>query len=101
MKNKRAMERFSLQFEAEIHSINGFVLSPPIKARTKDISSAGVFIYTENVQPVGIKVGIDIYLPIKKLKVTEKASTILRISGTITRVETTGMAVRIMSHNYI
>ncbi|MFC1867044.1 PilZ domain-containing protein [Thermodesulfobacteriota bacterium] len=93
------MERFDLEIPAKIKIPASGREDEAFDLLTTDISSGGAFFHTSQPLPEGTDVKIDLVLPISKLmKSLEKAKgdsthTYIKISGTVLRAESKGMAI--------
>jgi len=106
MAEKRKLERFDLKIPAKIKQAD---LSQNDRGEevpdltTSDVSSGGAFFHTTKPLPKGTDVKIELILPLDKLK--ELSDDILhaqiKVSGTVIRTESGGMAISFDSNYQI
>lgn len=95
MREKRKLERFELRIPAKVEVITSDQDRETLDIFTSDICSGGAFFHTEQPLPEGTDVHIDLILPLEKIKqLKEDAShAYIKITGTVLRSESSGMAV--------
>lgn len=96
MKNveRRKMERFTLNLKALLSVLDKDGEQKTIEAITRDISSGGAFLNTENSFPIGTKVNLGIFIPLEKFKNIFHNHSRIDVAGSVLRSEPQGMAVR-------
>jgi hypothetical protein len=94
-KEKRKLQRFSLEIPAKIEVIGTGKQKGTIEVLTSDICAGGAYFQTPDPLPQGTQVKIDMILPLEHLrKVSEEYSrAYIKVSGTVLRTESSGMAV--------
>ncbi len=92
MKEQRQFERFPLTLPARIETIN-LNKKQRFEFKTRDISSAGAFIYATEKFSEGEQFKIDLTLPSKKIKELTGAQGVITTRGTVVRSTDDGMAV--------
>ena len=96
---KRGLERFDLKIPARIELSHTDPRGEALSLFTRDISSGGAFFHTSEPLLEGTKVEIELILPMDKLmKNLEQfregyQHTNIKLSGTVLRKESTGMAI--------
>lgn len=98
MEEKRKLERFDLKIPAKIKLAD---LSQEDRGEeipdltTSDISSGGAFFHTTKPLPKGTDVKTDLILPLDKLKKLSEDSlhALIKVTGTVIRTESGGMAI--------
>ncbi len=106
MEEKRKLERFDLKIPAKIKLAD---LSQDDRGEeipdltTSDISSGGAFFHTTKPLPKGTDIKIDLILPLGKLKKLSEDSlhALIKVTGTVIRTESEGMAIRFDSNYQI
>ena len=95
MKNKRSLERFDLELPATIELLTSDQEKSLVNLLTTNISSGGAYFYTPQPLPKGIQVKIDLVLPLDKLKKLkdECKQAYIKVTGTVLRSESEGMAI--------
>jgi hypothetical protein len=92
---KRKVERFDLQVEAELHVQDESIMDKSQLLYTRDISSNGVFLLTRNPLPVGTLVDLNFLLNLHELNGTLKNKAInISTSGKVIRTDGQGFAVQ-------
>lgn len=81
------MERFSLNLPSLLWTGNGHK-EHKIETQTENVCAGGAFFKAEQTLPVGTDVKIDMLIPLDRLK------SLIKVSGTVIRVDKTGMAIR-------
>ena len=96
-KEKRKLERFDLGIPAKIEVLpwDQKREEDVLDLMTSDISSGGAFFHTSQPLPEGTEVKIDLVLPLDRLKELKEDcdQVYIRITGTVLRSESEGMAV--------
>lgn len=91
---RRGKERFSLEVPVMMSIVDKSREQKPYEYMTRDISSGGAFLMTDDPIAVGTDVKMDIVLSFMKVRTKkEEKKTHIDISGYITRTEDIGMAV--------
>jgi hypothetical protein len=106
MEEKRKLERFDLKIPAKIKLAD---LSQDVRGEeipdlmTNDISSGGAFFHTTKPLPKGTDISIDLILPLDKLKKLSEDSlhALIKVTGTVIRTESGGMAISFDSNYQI
>ena len=93
--DKRALERFDLKIPAKIEVRNSEQGEKILDLITRDICSGGAFLYTSQPLTEGINVKLDFMLPLNRLKKLNDdcRQAYIKITGTVLRSESTGMAI--------
>lgn len=95
MTEKRKVERFDLQVEAELHVQDEGIMDRPQRLLTRDISSDGVFLTTNNPLPIGTRVDMNFFLSLNKLNSNLKDKSVnISTSGKVIRADREGFAVQ-------
>ncbi len=96
MEEKRGMERYCLTVPAKVSIIDHENRLQGLQAYTKDVSSRGTFITTENKLDVGQKVFLELYLSINKLQEFFELDNSVRIevSGEVVRSVEDGVGIQ-------
>ena len=94
-KEHRKLERFRLEIPAKIEVIGTGKQKGTIEVLTSDICAGGAYFQTKKPLPQGTQVKIDMVLPLEHLrKVSEEYNrAYIKVSGTVLRTESSGMAV--------
>ncbi|MGD9033577.1 MAG: PilZ domain-containing protein [Desulfobacteraceae bacterium] len=94
-KEKRKMQRFRLEIPAKIEVISAGKQKGTIEVLTSDICAGGAYFQTRKPLPEGTQVKIDMVLPLEHLrKLSEEYNrAYIKVSGTVLRTESSGMAV--------
>jgi len=95
MKGKRRLERFDLHIPATLEFPASDQERSLLNLLTNNISSGGAFFHTARPLPEGIKVKIDLFLPLDKLKKLKDEYKVayIKVTGTVSRSESEGMAI--------
>jgi len=95
MTDKRRLERFDLELPATIELLTSDQEKSLVNLLTTNISSGGAYFYTPQPLPKGIQVKIDLVLPLDKLKKLkdECKQAYIKVTGTVLRSESEGMAI--------
>jgi hypothetical protein len=88
----RSIERFDLNLKAFVSVSESADKSGSLAMLTRDISSNGAYLLTENPLPVGTKVKVDMVLSLDKLKKLG-GKALIKTSGQVLRTELEGMAI--------
>lgn len=94
-KERRKLQRFTLEIPAKIEVIGAGKQRGKIELLTDNICAGGAFFKTPRPLPEGTQVKIDMVLPLEHLKrLSEKYSrAYIKVSGTVLRTDPSGMAV--------
>jgi hypothetical protein len=95
MKERRRLERYSLQAAATIGPEKGDAQGTVFKTVTRDISSAGAFVVTSQPLAAGETIQMELLLPISMLsQIMGKSSNVLvSVKGKVVRTDSNGMAI--------
>jgi hypothetical protein len=95
MKEKRRLERFDLELPATIELVTPDHEKSLLNLLTTNICSGGAYFHTKQPLPEGIQAKIDLVLPLDKLKKLkdECKQTHIKVTGTVLRSESEGMAM--------
>jgi hypothetical protein len=88
----RSVERFELDLKAFVCVSDEADKSDPLAMQTRDISTNGAYLLTENPLPVGTKVKVDMILSLDELKKLG-GKALIKTSGEVLRTESEGMAI--------
>ena len=103
MKNvveNRRVERFDLDLEAFVYVSDDSDQPNSLTMQSRDVSSDGVYLMTENPLPVGTKLKVDMILSLDEIKkIGGKA--LIKSSGEVLRTESGGMAICFDSNSKI
>jgi hypothetical protein len=90
--DKRNVERFDLDLKAFVSEFDDTDESKSCAMQTRDVSTNGVFLFTDTPLPVGTRVKVDMVLALDELKkIGGKA--LIKTSGKVLRMEAGGMAI--------
>ena len=92
--NKRDMQRFDLQLCTVLQELEK--RASQLELYTRDISSDGAYICTEDPLPLETSVELTFFLPVK-----QKIRSTLRTNGRVVRAEKDGIAIRFDSQYQI
>lgn len=94
-KERRKLQRFSLEIPAKIEVIGAGKQRGKIELLTDNICAGGAFFKTPKPLPEGTQIKIDMVLPLEHLKrlSEEYSRAYIKVSGTVLRTEPSGMAV--------
>ena len=94
-REKRRLERFELRIPAKVEVITSDQDRETLDLFTSDICSGGAFFHTDQPLPEGTDVKIDLVLPLEEIKKLREDSShaYIKITGTVLRSESAGMAV--------
>ena len=92
MAENRRVERFDLDLKAFVSVSGDTNQSNSLTMQTRDISTNGVYLLTENPLPIGTKVKVDMILSLDELKKLG-GKALIKTSGEVLRTESGGMAV--------
>ena len=92
MAENRSVERFDLDLKAFVSVSDDTNESNSLTMQTRDISTNGVYLLTENPLPIGTKVKVDMVLSLDELKKLG-GKALIKTSGEVLRTESGGMAV--------
>ena len=92
---KRAVERFEMQIPATVFIKDGN-LEQILTLETENISSKGTLLHTDEPMPEGVRVEVELYLPLERLlSVIGPGERILvRVRGTVVRTLRDAVAVQ-------
>jgi len=95
MKEQRKLERFDLNIPAKLELVTSDQGETLLNLLTTNICSGGAYFHTTQPLPQGTKVRIDLVLPLDKLKKLkhECRQAYLKVTGTVLRSESEGMAI--------
>jgi c-di-GMP-binding flagellar brake protein YcgR len=96
MAERRRLERFDLTEPARVIVESGAGNKEHLSLTTKDVSSGGAFLYCAQPLSEGARVKLELLISLDALQklVGEKGKAKIKVSGTIIRVETEGVAIR-------
>ena len=94
-REKRKLERYGLKIPATIEVVTSDQGEEILDLMTKDICSGGAFFHTSQPLPTGTNVKIDLILPLDRLKKLNNdcPQAYIKVTGTVLRSESTGMAI--------
>lgn len=92
IKEKRKVKRFGLALTIMIRD-HAPMDNKPRKLISRDISSAGAFLLTNDPLPLGAKVNLSLFLPLKFNDRVKKRKIVINTSGKVIRADEHGMAV--------
>jgi len=94
-KEKRRLERYELRVPAKVQVVTSDQDRETLDLFTSDICSGGAFFHTTEPLPEGTDVKIDLVLPLEEIKKLREDSShaYIKITGTVLRSESSGMAV--------
>jgi Tfp pilus assembly protein PilZ len=93
MQKERSMERFSIELKARVSLKSNDRDRKWVNVMTSNISAGGTFLRTRQPFPVGTRVNVEVFLPLREKKSSLKDS-LIKISGVVVRSEEAGMALR-------
>jgi len=95
MTDKRRLERFDLELPATIELLTSDQEKSLVNLLTANISSGGAYFHTPQPLPKGTQVKIDLVLPLDKLRKLkdEHKQAYIKVTGTVLRSESEGMAI--------
>jgi Tfp pilus assembly protein PilZ len=94
MMEKRKVERFDLRIETMLHIQDEAGTDKPLVLFSRDISSDGVFLATDNPLSIGTKVDLNFLLSLDELHGNLKNKVVnISTSGRVIRSEQKGFAV--------
>ncbi len=93
---RRRLERFDLNAPARLLVELGSGRKEQLDLTTKDMSSAGAFLYSQEQIPEGVNVKLEFFISLETLHslVGEKGRVKVKVNGKVIRVDTDGIAVR-------
>jgi len=96
MEDKRDIERYLLTVPAKVNVMDELHGMRGLKAYTRDVSSRGTFLTTDEKLEVGQKVQLELYLSIEKLNEFFQLDKNVRIevSGEVVRNQEDGVGIR-------
>jgi len=92
MAEKRSVKRFGLGLKAFVSGSDNVNEPKPFVLKTRDVSSNGVYLFTENPLAVGTRVRVEMILALDELKQLG-GKALIKTSGEVLRRESQGMAV--------
>lgn len=87
------MERFSLKLPSLLWTGNDNK-GHKIELQTENVCASGAFFKAKQSLPVGTDVKIDMVVPFNRLKKPQDRKTLIKVSGSVIRIDKTGMAIR-------
>ena len=90
---RRKLERFDLKVPAKIEVLGNDQVRETLNLMTKDICAGGAFFDSTKSLPRNTQVEVELILKFSGLKNPETRWTKIKVSGSVLRSETTGMAV--------
>lgn len=95
MAAKRSLERFDLELPATIELLTPDQEHRLLNLLTTNICSGGAYFHTTQPLPEGTQVKIDLVLPLDKLRKLkdEHKQAYIKVTGTVLRSESEGMAI--------
>ncbi len=93
MHEQRSIERFSLELKARVSLKSDDRDQKWVNVLTSNICAEGTFLLTRQPFPVGTRVNLEVFLPLREKKSSLKNS-LIKISGVVIRREEVGMALR-------
>ena len=94
MQEKRNIERFDLEIFTRVKPFGAESDFLEREYTTSNISSSGMYFYTEDFLPVNTNLSIELYLPVQSNKKNIDANiTLVKIDGCVNRIDKKGMAV--------
>jgi len=99
MEERRKLERFELHAPARILVELGEGKREELDLTTKDVSSGGAFIYSDQPLPEGATVKIELLISLTMLQklAGEKGRAKVKVKGKVIRVDEDGAAIRFNS----
>ncbi len=96
MDERRKLERFELNTQARVLVDLGEGRKETFNSTTKDVSSGGAFIYSDQPLPQGATVKIELLISLDMLRelAGEKGQAKVKVKGKIIRVDENGAAIR-------
>ncbi len=93
---RRRLERFDLNAPARVQVELESGGKEEFDLTTKDVSSAGAFLFSEERVPKGANVKLEFLISLEALRslLGEKGTVKVRVNGKVIRVDTDGIAVR-------
>ena len=92
MKDRRQFERFSLTLPVRMETINSGK-KQVFESKTRDISSSGAFIYTQEQFPEGERFKLNLVASSEKIKKLTGAKILIECEGSIIRSTPSGVAI--------
>jgi hypothetical protein len=95
MAEKRRLERFDLELPTTIELLTSDQEKSLLNLLTTNICSGGAYFHTTQPLPKGTQVKIDLVLPLDKLRKLkdEHKQAYIKVTGTVLRSESEGMAI--------
>jgi c-di-GMP-binding flagellar brake protein YcgR len=96
MDERRKLERFDLNAPARIQVELESGRKEELNLTTKDVSSGGAFLYSEERVPEGANVKLEFLISMEALRslVGEKGRVKVKVNGKVIRVDEDGIAIR-------
>ncbi len=93
---RRKLERFDLNAPARVQVELESGRKEELDLTTKDVSSAGAFLYSQERVPEGANLRLEFFISLDALNslVGEKGRVKVRVNGKVIRVDSDGIAVR-------
>lgn len=91
--DKRAMERFELELQAEVLVDEQDGEAAFVEMMTENICAGGVYLKTEQPLPVGAQIKMKLVLPLDELKNLTGRRALIQVTGAVVRKQNDGMAV--------
>jgi c-di-GMP-binding flagellar brake protein YcgR len=95
MDERRRIERFHLEVPARIKSIDDEKAGKHVAFTTRDISSSGAFLFTDEAVAEGACVRLEFVLPVEKFRqlLGSQTKVSISVSGRVVRKDEHGIAV--------
>lgn len=96
MEERRKLERFELSAPARIQVEMNGERPEELNLATRDVSSAGAFLYSDTQIPKGTNVRVEFYITMDTMRriVGEKGKVKVKVKGKVIRVDADGIAIR-------
>jgi hypothetical protein len=96
MEEKRKLERFELNAPARVLLESGSSKIDEYNLTTRDVSSAGAFLYSSQSLPEGANVRMEFLISLDTLQriAGEKGKAKVRVKGKVIRSDSDGIAIR-------
>ena len=91
--DKRLMERFDLNLPAYVTLGKEESDKKTFEFETLDVCAGGAFFKTDKEFPVGAEVDVDLVLPLDELKKIPGNKVLVKVSGSVIRKDSNGLAV--------
>ena len=95
MKERRALDRFSLRLPAKIQVVprDPRTETHAVNLETDNICSGGAYFHTLSPLEVGTRVKIDFTLKFRRQHPPKNRGSLIKVKGSVLRSEPTGMAI--------